>query len=212
MQTASAPLMPSASVAMTTVRTLTSLEARLISGCGLTHHLFKVDEAINQCFISFVEEGHVCPAQGEEHFIMTYCLGHAHSVYTFHDQRHEGDDWGRKLALVGSQNLLVSRRVHDGLEGIKSSLQLWRQFLQERKWEGERWRGGGGEGGRWREGGGGISTLTASEWHTQYESTFHVCFILKTAGSERPKAMARNEFTSLKLLQLQHNREGGTEC
>ena len=75
-------------------------------------------------------------------------------------------------------------------------------------------RGSGREGGGGGRGGGGISTLTctASELHTQYESTFHVCFILKTAGSERPKAMARNEFTSLKLLQLQHNTEGGTEC
>ena len=50
-------------------------------------------------------------------------------VRTFHDQRHEGDDWGRQFALVGPENMVVARRIHQRLIRLKPPLQLGSQLL-----------------------------------------------------------------------------------
>lgn len=120
---------------------------------------------------------------------------------TFHNERHERHDWGRQLALVAPEHVVVAGWIHDGFIGLKPSLHLrWELLAMMRAGE------GGHRGGR-REGRGVVRRLpvaiTCYQWpvclpyQSPCEHTFHVCLILVMAPFMRPTTMARNE---LRLL------------
>ena len=80
---------------------------------------------------------------------------------TFHNEGHEGHDWGGQLALVAPQHVVVAGWVHDGFIGLKPSLHLRRELLAMTRAEGAGGRGEGG-GGRRRERRRGVSRRRTS--------------------------------------------------
>ena len=44
------------------------------------------------------------------------CVRERERECTLHDEGHEGDHGARQLALIGSQDFLITRGISDGLE------------------------------------------------------------------------------------------------